>query len=631
MIRVLHVDDNDTDLELISIHLRRMSADIELVQTQDPHKALDLAEDLSVECIVSDYQMPQMNGLELLAHLRRLGHHQPFVLLTGQGSEAIAAEALRSGADEYFTKEAGFAHYQRFVHSIHRLVETYRLRREQEIAARALRESEERFRIAFRTSPDSININRLRDGLYIDINEGFTVITGYSREDVIGRSSLEINIWADPADRQILIERLKRDGHMENLEARFRMKDGRVLTGLMSARVIMLEGEPHILSVTRNIDDRARVRDETRLAENLLLDMLLNDNQNLIFVRDRHLRYTLVNRSFSALFGKSPDEMIGQRLTPLPGSTRSIEEAAEQDRMILSGAEPLVRFDLRIAPDPMRERWYYIVKRPMRAPDGSISHVLGVAIDVTERKKIEEELRLHRDELAATSALLEDSNRQLESFAFTVSHDLQAPLRRIEQFSALIAEKLAGAADAELLQYHERIGQNCRSMRGLIESLLGFSRGLGGEVNRETVDLSALARVIAEDLGETAPDRIVRVGIQDGLTALADPRLMEIVLRNLLQNAWKFTADCAEARIEFGAYRDEEGRSGWFVRDNGIGFDPAEAERIFDMFHRLHAADEFPGCGIGLATVRRIIRRHGGGIDARPLPDGGAEFRFTLP
>jgi hypothetical protein len=236
-------------------------------------------------------------------------------------------------------------------------------------------------------------------------------------------------------------------------------------------------------------------------------------------------------------------------------------------------------------------------------------------------------------ELAETRAglvrELEHKNQELESFSYAVSHDLRAPLRRIEAFSRAVLESQHERLDADGRRFFDRIQEASRQMSQLIDDVLHLSKVSRAELRQQEVDLSALAGAILERLREAEPDRVVETRIRPGVVVSGDGQLLRIALSNLLENAWKFTARQPAARIEFGL-TSAAGESTYFVRDNGAGFDMTYADRLFGPFQRLHLATEFPGSGIGLATVRRIIHRMGGRVWAEGLVGRGATFHFTL-
>jgi len=242
--------------------------------------------------------------------------------------------------------------------------------------------------------------------------------------------------------------------------------------------------------------------------------------------------------------------------------------------------------------------------------------------ELAERERAEATLSARTAELAAT-------NQELEAFSYSVSHDLRAPLRGIDGFSQALMNEYSDVLDEQALHYLQRVRTGSERMGQLIDDLLALSQVTRGEMRRENVDLSDLARTIVTGLQERDSQRQVEFVIQEGVVLNGDTRLLRVALENLRGNAWKYTGKHQKARIEFGSTEDD-GKRTCFVRDDGSGFDMAYADRLFGAFQRLHDASEFEGSGIGLATVQRIINRHGGQIWAESAPEQGATFYFTL-
>ncbi|HBL17313.1 MAG TPA: hypothetical protein DD417_11375 [Elusimicrobia bacterium] len=246
-------------------------------------------------------------------------------------------------------------------------------------------------------------------------------------------------------------------------------------------------------------------------------------------------------------------------------------------------------------------------------------------------RRLNEERVLQLNELLARRKLeLEAANKELEAFSYSVSHDLRAPLRAMDGFSQALIEEFSDRLPSQGRDYLGRVRAAAQRMARLIDDLLALSRVTRTELRREAVDLSALAWSAGEELSRCEPGRRVDFSVAPGLRAQGDPALLRVVLDNLLGNAWKFTALKPRARVEFGA-AESDGQTSYFVRDDGAGFDPAYTGKLFGAFQRLHGSSEFPGTGIGLATVQRIIRRHGGEVWAEGAVGRGATFRFTLP
>jgi signal transduction histidine kinase len=228
------------------------------------------------------------------------------------------------------------------------------------------------------------------------------------------------------------------------------------------------------------------------------------------------------------------------------------------------------------------------------------------------------------------TAELEMANQQLEAYSYSVSHDLRAPLRSIAAFSGFLAEEAGQALSPECQMYLERVRSSARHMGELIEGLLALGRIVKTDLNRAEVDLSAMAKEIEQEIRETQPGRSVEFEIHDDMHVMGDRILLRSVFANLLGNAWKFTAKRPAAHIQVGKIEPEKGATVFFVKDNGAGFEMRYADKLFGPFQRLHTQDQFPGTGVGLATVQRIIVKHGGRIWAESQPGQGATFFFTL-
>ncbi len=289
------------------------------------------------------------------------------------------------------------------------------------------------------------------------------------------------------------------------------------------------------------------------------------------------------------------------------------------------------------------------VERQLLRKDGSIIEMEAVAIpvfyhgrpathavfqDISRRKRNELELARYREQLEElvtqrTGELLA-ANRELEAFSHSVSHDLRTPLRAINGFSSALLEDYGEQLDAEPRRYLERIGENSARMGRLIEHLLVLSQVTRQEMRREQINLSELAEAVVEDLRAAEPERGVEVFIEPGLVACGDAAMLRIVVQNLVGNAWKYSARRERARIEFRRHGAPQGNT-FCISDNGVGFDPVFAGELFNAFRRLHGSGEFEGNGIGLATVKRIVRRHGGEVWAEGAEGEGARFFFQLP
>ena len=320
-----------------------------------------------------------------------------------------------------------------------------------------------------------------------------------------------------------------------------------------------------------------------------------------------------------------------QAIAAYDAESASIIDAAF--RRLVAEAEPW-DLELGLVRGDGQRIWVRVIGLPA-IEGGRVVRVSGTISDVTDRRRTEEEIRTLNAELeqrvAARTAELERVNRELESFAYSVSHDLRAPLRAVDGFSKVLLDDHGEKLDEEGRHYLERVRAGAARMGTLIDEILQLSRLSRQQFERIPIDMSALAREVITELKGVEPDRRVEVEIQDGLLAAGDLELVRAILENLLGNAFKFTSKTARPCVRFGA-AEQDGVPVYYVADNGAGFDMAHATGLFHPFHRLHRETEFPGTGIGLATVVRAVHRHDGVIWAHAAANAnqGATFHFSL-
>ena len=363
---------------------------------------------------------------------------------------------------------------------------------------------------------------------------------------------------------------------------------------------------------------RSEARAEQALA---FLDAIIENIPDMVFVKDADkLAFVRFNRAGETLLGIPRDQLIGK-------SDFDFFPREEAEFFVAKDRETLDNKALvDIAEEPIQtragERWLHTKKVPIVDADGVPRYLLGISEDITDRKRDTFALRTAKE--AAEAA-----NRELEAFSYSVAHDLRAPLRAIDGFSQALLEDCADTLGDVGRGHLDRVRNAAQRMASLIDDLLMLSRVTRAELRRQPVDLGDLFKAAVATLQRLEPARTVKIAVGDELRTTADAKLLAIVFDNLCSNAWKFSSKTAAARIALET-RVDRGERIYSVRDNGVGFDMAYVGKLFGVFHRLHPDSEFPGTGIGLATVERIIQRHGGRIWAEGDVGKGAIFSFTL-
>lgn len=497
--------------------------------------------------------------------------------------------------------------------------------------------SEERFRQVIESSPNGIVMVDQTGKIHL-VNEQIEKTFGYSRDELLGQS---IDILVPNRTRKHHAN--YRDSFFTNPSIRA-MGAGRDLFGLrkdgsefpveIGLNPLLTEQGTMVLGTIVDITERKRAEESVRRSQEQLAG-IIDSAMDAIVTVDSDQNIVLFNSAAENMFRFSAAEAIGQKLDRfIPDRFRPAHRGHIQDfgrtnvtrrTMASLGSIFGLRSDGKEFPieasisqlESDGKRFYTVILR-----------------DITERKQAEDEVRRLNEELEQRvvdrTAELQAANKELEAFSYSVSHDLRAPLRHIDGFSRALLDDHADKLDGEAQTYLREVRAASQEMAHMIDDVLQLARVSRSELSSEPVDLSELAEAIVSNLRKSDGERHVTTRIEKGLVVKGDRRLLYLVLSNLLGNAWKFTSKEERPEIEMGRKRIDK-ENVYFVRDNGAGFDMAYANKLFGAFQRLHTADEFDGTGIGLATVQRIINRHGGRVWAEGAVDQGATFFFTLP
>jgi PAS domain S-box-containing protein len=476
------------------------------------------------------------------------------------------------------------------------------------------------------------------------VNPRFAEMLGYSVEDLLDRPMIRFLI-NEPEER--LHERVaaRMAGHAETYELTWRHRDGHEVSTLVSAR-------PHFrpdgcyIGATVNVTDitekkradtfRAQAEATLRAASSYARNLLEASLDPLVTI-NRDGKITDVNKATESATGLPRDQLVGRDFSDF-FTDPDLAQAAYRIAFA-EGSVTEYPLSIRNTSGSVMEVLYNA--STYCDETGKVVGVFAAARDVTARKQAETELadyRRHLEdlvagrtaELASANAALNAANNELEAFAYSVSHDLRAPLRAVDGFSHALQEDYADALDAEAKRLIQIIRDGVMKMAQLIDDILEFSRAARRDLASTDIDMTGLAQDALNDLAQAMKGRSVTVNVASLPRANGDREMMKRVWMNLLDNAIKFTAQKANARIDVGSYR-QGGNIVYFVKDNGAGFDMSYVDKLFGVFQRLHSPEEFPGTGAGLAIVKRIVSRHGGRVWAEGKVGEGATLYFALP
>lgn len=374
--------------------------------------------------------------------------------------------------------------------------------------------------------------------------------------------------------------------------------------------------EMQVRQLNTELEDRVERRTLALKASEERFRALADNNPLRIRRYDREYRYLYANRvSDDPDF--EPGQIIGKTIREVVSNPALVELAERCIQQVFETGLPMqteYQFD-----ENSYALWYLA---PEFGPDGKVLSVVTTTLDISERRRMEDELRARTMELQA-------SNRELESFSYSVSHDLRAPLRALDGFSRILLEDFQESLPPDAVHYLNRIREAAQHMAQLVDDMLRLSRITRAELRRDSVNLTNITNQILETFRRDNPERNAQTNVQEGLLVNGDEGLLRMAMENLLNNAWKFSAKANPSKIQVGKTLVDS-KETFFIRDNGVGFDMAYADKLFAVFQRLHSPNEFPGTGVGLAIVQRVIHRHGGRIWAESAPGQGATFYFTL-
>lgn len=632
-IQILIVEDMPADVVLINHELRKGGLLFRSKRVTTREEFVRALEGTPPDLILSDHGLPQFDGFTALAIARERVPDVPFLFVTGSMGEEVAIESLRKGATDYVLKNRLDALAQAVRRAL-KLAEERKRRRE---AERALSESEDHFRSLVESIKEYAIFMLDATGHVTTWSRGVEFILGYGAADILG-CSYEILFDQHELEQEVparLLDSAASAGRVEWEGMCLRRTGPRFSANLVLGALREGDGQLRGFSVIlRDESERHRAAEELRRSEARHTAILASAIDAIVSI-DHEGFVREWNAAAEHLFQYSREDAVGRKIDALIVTPELNELYTEGlAKYLITGVGSMIGRPVEMKARRADGTEFPVEIGVSRIGGSSPALYSAVIRDITVHKAaVEEVARLNaqlEERVKERTRELESANQELESFSYSVSHDLRAPLRHITGFVSMLQSQSADRLDATGKELLQNIATAAARMSRLIEALLVFSRTGRADLQRLPVDLGELARSVQDELRGEQRGRKVEWKVGALPAVQGDPDLLRQVLVNLLSNALKYTRPRPVARIELGA-ETQGAEVVLTVRDNGVGFDPRYADRLFGVFQRLHRPAEFEGTGIGLATVRLIVQRHGGRVWAQAEPGKGATFHVALP
>ncbi|HET9914801.1 MAG TPA: PAS domain S-box protein [Anaerolineales bacterium] len=655
---ILIVDDNPANLSVVVDYLATHG--FQVMVARDGEAGLRLAQQDHPDLILLDVLLPGIDGFEACRRLKvdERTREIPVIFMTIVTRTEDKVRGFEVGGMDYITKP--FEHEEVLarvsthlrLRDLTQKLEEAKESLEQQVVERTSELAQANVRlkkeIAERKQAEqnlvlvNFALNNVREAAFlIDenarfhfVNDGACSVLGYTRAELLGLGVQDVDPDFPPERWSSHWNELRAQRSLI-FEGHHKAKDGRIFPVEIYANYFEYDSQSYNLALVRDITERKQTEEALRQSEGRFRRLTENARDVIYRMSLPDGRYEYISPAVLTMLGYPPEDYYANPLLFKQALHPDWHKYFEEQWINLLNGEMLPTYEYQAIHKSGTVRWFN--QRNILVLDGAGKPIAieGIVTDITDRKRAEEEIRQLNRELeqrvANRTAQIEAANKELEAFAYSISHDLRAPLRHIDGFVEMLKNRTTADLDDQSRHYMDVIADSARKMGMLIDDLLAFSRVSRSEISKAQVDLGELIQEVIREAQPETEGRNIQWKIALLPRVTGDQAMLRVVMTNLILNALKFTRPRPVAEIEIGYKRENETEVAIFVRDNGVGFDMAYADKLFGVFQRLHQQDDFEGTGIGLANVRRIINRHGGRTWADGKVDHGATFYFSLP